>query len=357
MPAPLHLSPADRLLLVAPHPDDETLAAGGLIQAAVAAGAAVRVVFLTDGENNPWAQRATEGRLFIGAAARRAFGARRRREALASLAALGLDEDGAEFFGFPDQGTTAALLADDRSAAERLTGVVRAWRPSLVVGPSLYDLHPDHSALAVVLLGALARLPLQGIPSPRLLTFVVHNPHLRHAASRTVTVRLDPDQVVRKLHAIRCNRSQLFWRGSWLESFAADRESFWEGNAPAADARHPIAGAEWRDDALVLGIASHSRARAWGKRTLLVVGTGDATSALRLAVALPGRTSTTSVVDPRDGRALGVARLTGTPQGGELTLPRELLGGPGPLFAKIARRFGFFDEAGWAEMPTRPALH
>jgi LmbE family N-acetylglucosaminyl deacetylase len=357
MPEPLHLSPADRLMILAPHPDDETLAAGGLIQAAVAAGAAVRVVFFTDGENNPWAQRATEGRLFIGAAARRAFGARRRDEALASLAALGLGEDGAEFLGFPDQGTTAALLAGDRSAAERLTGLLRAWRPSLVVGPSLYDLHPDHSALAVVLLGALARLPLQGCPSPRLLTFVVHNPHLRQAASRTVTVELDQGRVARKRHAIRCNRSQLFWRGSWLESFADEGESFWEGNASATDPGHPIVGAEWRDEALVLGIASRSRARAWGRRTLLVVGTGDATSVVRLAVALPGRTSTATVVDPRDRRALGVARLTGTPQRGELTLPRQLLGGPGPLFAKIARRFGFFDEAGWVEIPPRPALH
>ena len=88
-----------------------------------------------------------------------------------------------------------------------------------------------------------------------------------------------------------------------------------------------------------------------------MVGTGDAIPAVRLAVALPGRTSTTPAVDPRDGRALGVARLTGTPRGGELTLPRELLGGPGPLFAKIARRFGFFDEAGWTEIPPRPALH
>jgi len=357
MPAPLQFSPADRLLLVAPHPDDETLAAGGLIQAAVAAGAAVRVVFFTDGENNPWAQRATEGRLFIGAVARRAFGARRRTEALASLAVLGLGTGDAEFLGFPDQGTTGALVADARPAAERLTGLVRDWHPNIVVGPSLYDLHPDHSALAVVLLGALVRLPLLGCPPPRLLTFVVHNPHLRHAASRTVTVRLDPDQAARKRSAIRCNRSQLFWRESWLLSFAGDDESFWEGNAPATDAGHPIVGAEWRDQALVLRVASRSRARAWGKRTLLVAGTGDTPSPVRLAVALPGRSSTTAVVDPRDGRTLGVARLTGTSRHGELTLPRELLAGPGPVFAKLARRFGFFDEAGWLELPPRPALH
>ena len=41
-----------RVLVLAPHPDDETFGAGGLIQQAVTAGAALRVVFATDGENN-----------------------------------------------------------------------------------------------------------------------------------------------------------------------------------------------------------------------------------------------------------------------------------------------------------------
>src|SRR5205823_12408713 len=40
----------ERILIVAPHPDDEALAAGGLIQRAVARGARVRIVILTDGD-------------------------------------------------------------------------------------------------------------------------------------------------------------------------------------------------------------------------------------------------------------------------------------------------------------------
>ncbi len=231
---------------------------------------------------------------------------------------------------------------------------MKDWRPSLVVGPSLYDLHPDHSALAVVLLGVLASLPGHERP-PRLLTFVIHNPHLRQASSRAVAVDLDPAQVARKRSAIRCHRSQLFWRGSWLLSFAAAHESFWEGNAAPADSGHPIVGAEWRGEALELSIASRSRARAWGRRRLLVVGTLGARP-VRLAISLPGRTSTAPVVDPRDDRTLGVARLTGTPRRGDLTLPRELLAGSGPAFAKIDRHFGFFDEAGWLVLPWA-ALH
>jgi LmbE family N-acetylglucosaminyl deacetylase len=54
------LSPTDRLLVVAPHPDDETLGAGGLLQRAAARGAAVRLCYATSGENNPWAQAAFE---------------------------------------------------------------------------------------------------------------------------------------------------------------------------------------------------------------------------------------------------------------------------------------------------------
>ena len=42
-----------RLLMIAPHPDDEALATGGLLQRAQAKGAQVYVAFLTDGENNP----------------------------------------------------------------------------------------------------------------------------------------------------------------------------------------------------------------------------------------------------------------------------------------------------------------
>src|SRR5262250_1622088 len=52
--SPLDLGPADRLLVLAPHPDDELVGCGGMIQRALAAGAAVRVVFLTYGDGNEW---------------------------------------------------------------------------------------------------------------------------------------------------------------------------------------------------------------------------------------------------------------------------------------------------------------
>jgi LmbE family N-acetylglucosaminyl deacetylase len=47
------LSQSSRLLVFAPHPDNESLARGILLQRAVEAGAAICVVYVTDGENNP----------------------------------------------------------------------------------------------------------------------------------------------------------------------------------------------------------------------------------------------------------------------------------------------------------------
>ncbi len=154
----LALGPADRLLVLLPHPDDESVAAGGLLQHALAVGCQILVVFFTDGDNNPWAQRASELRWRIGPADRARFAARRRGEVGAALAELGVPLDSARFLGFPDQGTTDLLLHGNEVAFRAVLDAIRTWRPTVVGGPSQLDLHPDHSALAVMAELALAAL-------------------------------------------------------------------------------------------------------------------------------------------------------------------------------------------------------
>src|SRR5581483_4294533 len=106
----LELTAHDRILYFAPHPDDESLGGGGLIQHAVRAGAEVRVVFLTSGDRNPWAQRAAEKRWRIGPNEQQRWGCRRRGEAINAMRRLGLDPDCARFLGWSDQGVTEFLL-------------------------------------------------------------------------------------------------------------------------------------------------------------------------------------------------------------------------------------------------------
>lgn len=153
----LIVQPGDRLLVVAPHPDDEVLASGGLIQHALAAGAKLRVIVATDGDNNPWPQRWAEKRWDIDVEARKRWGARRRKEAVSALDCLGVANADVSFLGWPDQGLTGLLMCDD-AAESLLAAEIAAFRPSLIVAPVLADTHPDHNALRVMLELALARI-------------------------------------------------------------------------------------------------------------------------------------------------------------------------------------------------------
>ena len=145
----LTFASGSRLLEFAPHPDDETLATGELIQLAIASGADVRVVFATDGDNNPWPQRWVERRWHLGAVERERWGRRRRSEAIAALAKLGLGAESARFVGWPDLGLTDLLERDDE-AIDLLTAEIGTFLPTHVAMPSLRDRHPDHGALRVM---------------------------------------------------------------------------------------------------------------------------------------------------------------------------------------------------------------
>ena len=145
------LSSRSRVMLFAPHPDDESLAAGIFLQRAVAAGAAVRVVYATDGERNCWPQRVLEGKMRIRENDRRRWGARRRAEALAALRTLGLGPANVSFLSLPDQGVTDLLLEGCGETLQRLAIMIGAWQPTHLLMPSAADTHPDHSGLAVLL--------------------------------------------------------------------------------------------------------------------------------------------------------------------------------------------------------------
>ena len=103
--APLQLDENDRLLVLAPHPSDETLAAGGLIQEALALDLPVRVCFFTMGDNNEIAALFTRRHPLLTPGATRASGMLRRNEALAAVTQLGLSTNDVVFLGYPDSGT------------------------------------------------------------------------------------------------------------------------------------------------------------------------------------------------------------------------------------------------------------
>jgi LmbE family N-acetylglucosaminyl deacetylase len=338
------------MLVIAPHPDDESLAVGGLVQRALARGIDPHIVFATDGENNPWAQRAGERRWRIGPAERERWRTRRRAEARTALACLGVSEAATTFLGHPDQGLTGLLLSGHSGLVRTLREMLRRWRPSLLVAPALEDLHPDHSALAVMTRFALAGLETEA-RRPRLLQFVVHrrDPCTNSAAA---SLRLTPEERARKRTAILCHTSQLIWRRRSLLAAAGATERFLTGAAVGEGSQHPVHGAFLRDGRFHLELAPRSRLGAFGPIDLLITFAGG--EGWRLT--LPLRSGSGLVVRWRDRTAVGRATVTRFHGVTHVALPAALLPTQADVFVKLERRFGFFDEAGWRLVLSRLAI-
>ena len=198
------MSAGDRVLVLAPHPDDEVLGGGGLIQAATALGLPVRVVFLTNGEANVWSFAVDQGALRLTPARARQLGMMRHAEALAADATLGIPPDHLTFLGYPDHGTLAmwtshwglsqgfqspwtrttrvpypnayrsGAVYTGESVVADLTAILRDVRPTKVLVSHPADLHPDH--LALYLFTRVALWSLESELKPELYPYLVHHP-------------------------------------------------------------------------------------------------------------------------------------------------------------------------------------
>lgn len=206
-----------RLLVVAPHPDDETIATGLLIQQVRAAGGEVHILLLTAGDNNPWPQRWLERRVRIRGADRQRWGKRRLAEMLQALQHLGVPASALQPLGWQDLGLADEVLRADRTAVSALRVAISQFRPDLVVAPALSDRHPDHGSAHV-----LVRLALAGqVDPPRLLTYLVHGDACRDSA---VEIHGTPTQVENKRMALEAHRSQMALSGKRMHRLAARPE-------------------------------------------------------------------------------------------------------------------------------------
>ena len=226
--------PAGGLLVIAPHADDETLGCGGLLAAQARSGRAVDVVFLTDSAGSHPGHPA-----FPPAA----LAERRREEARAALAILGVRPGQTHHFGLAD-GTLDRLAPATRSAAEaRLTQLIRERRPAEIIAPFRDGGSTEHTAAC-----ALARMALAAAGGGRLLEYPIWawwNPlRLRRrlgARSGNLCLRLGPDLGLKR-RALACHRSQVEPVPPWLEpalppalarACCGPREFFFASQVPA----------------------------------------------------------------------------------------------------------------------------
>ncbi|MBI2902340.1 MAG: PIG-L family deacetylase [Candidatus Methylomirabilis oxyfera] len=124
--------PRGSVLVLAPHPDDETLACGGAIALHAAQGDPVTVVIATDG-----AAGDPEGHYH-----RADYPVLRQAESRSAAEILGVTS--IEFWGYPD-----GRLAGAADLTDRLADGLRRIQPTLLYHPSTLEIHADHWALAM----------------------------------------------------------------------------------------------------------------------------------------------------------------------------------------------------------------
>ena len=200
--AELTLQPTDRLLILAPHPDDEVLCCGGLIQQALQNHLPVKIVVLTYGDNNAWAFTRYHHFPVFRAKTMRAMGEVRREESIAAAKVLGVPADQLIFLGYPDYGVmdiwndhwnaspplksmlTHVTAVPYKTAyrpgaaykgeeiAHDLQAIIRDFRPTLIFVPHPADEQFDHQALYLFTRVDLWRL-VKDIPV-HLYAYLIH---------------------------------------------------------------------------------------------------------------------------------------------------------------------------------------
>lgn len=163
-----------RLLIVAPHCDDETLGPGILLHRALEAGLEVKVLMVTNGDGFTLAVAEDFFTIHPSSLDYRKFGYQRQQESVAALKELGLKEDDIIFLGYPDTGVSRMWTefwdSDKRyfsrytqtdispykdsfdkrapytgeSLMSDLDRVMGEYRPTHIYYPHPNDRHPDH---------------------------------------------------------------------------------------------------------------------------------------------------------------------------------------------------------------------
>jgi LmbE family N-acetylglucosaminyl deacetylase len=262
----------DRVLILAPHPDDETVGCAGIIQQAKKSGANVRVAYLTNGDNNEFAFIVYEKRLTFKPGEFIHMGEVRRKEAIKAMKLLGLNEDDLVFLGYPDFGTftifnqywqaqkpfrsmfsraTKVPYKNDLSFGAPYVGesvlsdlekVIIDYKPTKIFVSHPADVNVDHKALYLFLQVALRDLRKE-FPGPKVYPYLVHClgwPKPRHyhpelgleppanlaAQVKWLKADLTPEELELKHQAVLCYKSQTESSAFYLLSFGRKNELF-----------------------------------------------------------------------------------------------------------------------------------
>ncbi|HYS55055.1 MAG TPA: PIG-L family deacetylase [Thermoanaerobaculia bacterium] len=217
IPYEAHDLRGERLLVLAPHPDDEVIGCGGLVALHLRDGRQVRAVIVTDG--------AEAGNAEV-----------REDESQRALSVLGTVP--VDFLRFRDR----HLDEDAEALKGRLREILADFKPDLIAVPSPVEIHPDHAALSRALCELIQSDPslFAALAVARVAFYEVGYPIRPNTLVDITTV------AAKKYAAIACHTSQLAFRDyvSYARGLNAYRamtlaptthyaEGYWVGSLPA----------------------------------------------------------------------------------------------------------------------------
>lgn len=263
----------DRILILAPHIDDEIIATGGVIQSAKEKRAKIKVVYATNGDDNLGSVVREDKTLeptpddFI------VLGERRMEEGKRATQVLGLEEKDLVFLGYPDKGLTAMLNKNygtpytsqstrfnynpyqgtlqskqtyiGANVVTDLQKIISDYSPTIIFTPHPRDQHSDHSATYSFLEKSFPELEKRPLIYAYLVHYSLYPPNkglqmnrFLHPPKRLFTKEgwysydLVDDQEAKKLDSLNQNISQIESLsltgtfGSFMRSFVKRNEIF-----------------------------------------------------------------------------------------------------------------------------------
>lgn len=196
-PSTMSRLPGERVLVLAPHPDDESIGCGGAICKYLEQGSRLLVVFVTDGRQGNRDLRALPADSPQRLQMELELVARRRREAHCALSILRVSES--EFL----DATDGELLHQINPVSERLAAIFSEFKPDIVMLPFLTDRHADHFAVNSCLVNAVERLQGEWLGRLQCFGYEIWSPIYANAlVDISAYMRL-------KCDALECYQSQL----------------------------------------------------------------------------------------------------------------------------------------------------
>lgn len=194
--------PGEKIIIFAPHSDDETLGAGGYIARSIKNGAEVIVVLITNGDGHRFSSMEEFKKLYPNSEDYIKSGLSRQEESKKALAILGVKPENIIFLGYPDLGLKELLKNNWQNAYQSpytkrdsspyensyhqnvsytgenlqndMIDLLKKYNPTIVIASSQSDIHSDHAATGVFVQKAVEKIDKQ---KPAVYYYLIHFRH------------------------------------------------------------------------------------------------------------------------------------------------------------------------------------